>query len=242
MAKSKPRTLLLAVWFLLWPLLFWIFWTPIPYSFLKMTALLAIALLWLGALVIFPRGRPLCVVIFLAVLGVSLWPARPVDSARLTRSYVWSLFKYQNTPYVWGGENGRGIDCSGLIRRGFIDALLSQGWDQRNPALWRETAIIWWRDCSAREMKNGYSGRIEPRFAARSLNELDTTQLQIGDLAVMRSGVHVLAFVGGRSWIQADPNLVNGGDKVIVTEAPSRSGWFGQLVVICRWKMLDAKR
>ena len=80
---------------------------------------------------------------------------------------------------------------------------------------------------------------IEPLFAARSLNNLKTEQLQLGDLAVLQSGVHVLAFLGGKTWIQADPNLVNGGDMVFETTAPSSNGWFGQRVVICRWKSLQ---
>ena len=120
-----------------------------------------------------------------------------------------------------------------------IDALLAQGWQDANPALWREAAIVWWRDCSAGEMKRGYDGRIVPLFGARSLNALDTSRIQPGDLAVLQSGVHVLAFVGGHTWIQADPNLVNGGDKVIETAAPSKSGWFGHPVEICRWKIVS---
>lgn len=238
MASIKIRRALFVGWQCLWPLLFWFFWTPVPFAILKIATLLVIGLLWVGAVALFPRGRYLCGMLLLVVGGLAFWPSPPADSSELARTYVLGMWKYKNTPYVWGGENGRGIDCSGLMRRGFIDALLSQGWKTRNPSLWREAAI-WWRDCSAREMKNGYSGRIMPRFEARNLNDLDTAQLQIGDLAVMRSGVHVLAFVGGTSWIQADPNLANGGDKVIVTDAPSKSGWFSQKVMICRWKLLD---
>lgn len=240
MVKIKSRPYLTSSWLLLWPLIIWCFWTPIPFTFLKLAVLVSMTLLWVGAWALFPRGRRLCAIIVTLVLTISLWPSRPVDSAQLSRSYVAFLFRYQNTPYVWGGENARGIDCSGLIRRAMVDSLLSQGWKTRNPALWREAATIWWRDCSALEMKKGYSGRINQRFKTRRLNGLDTSQLQIGDLAVMGSGAHVLAFIGHNSWIQADPNLANGGNKVIVTEAPSESGWFGQGVVICRWKILDS--
>lgn len=227
------------LWLGCWLLLAWCLWTPIPSAALKVAALGAVALLITGALWLLPRARKgICVAL---VLGVALfcWPQHAVDSRQLARFYVAALRDYRGTRYVWGGENARGLDCSGLMRRGWMDALRRQGIQTRNPALWRVAATIWWRDCSAREMENGYGGRIVRRFESASLNALDTKRLQLGDLAVMRSGVHVLAFVGDGTWIQADPSLANGGDKVIETRAPSRSGWFNQKVVICRWQLLD---
>ena len=91
-------------------------------------------------------------------------------------------------------------------------------------------------------MKAGYGGRIVKLFPAPGLNKLSDARLQSGDLAVTASGVHVLAFIGEKTWIQADPNLVNGGDKVIETTAPTKNGWFGQKMVICRWRLLDENR
>ena len=216
----------------------WVIYMPIPFTALKIAALCSAVLLLLGVGVGFKHGKWFGLATLAIVAAFAFWPAQPTQPAELQTRYVAALSNYRGTRYVWGGENGRGIDCSGLIRRAMIDALLANGWERRDPASWREAALVWWRDCSANEMKIGYGGRIVPQFRAPSLNALDSKRLRPGDLAVLESGVHVLAFAGGRTWIQADPNLVNGGDKVIETTAPSRNGWFGQPVVICRWKSM----
>lgn len=229
------------VWLALWPIAAALTFWPISFGAGRALLVASAFFLWLGAWVLFNRYLGVKIVgILLAVLGaaIAFWPARPASKEQLRGLYLANLQKYRGTPYVWGGENARGIDCSGLIRRAWIDANLKAGTRDLNFSLWREAFSIWWRDCSAGEMKNGYGGRIVPLFAAPNLNQLDESQLQIGDLAVLQSGVHVLAFVGPKTWIQADPNLVNGGDQVILTKAPSKSGWFGQKVVICRWRAL----
>lgn len=240
--KIKLRRLGLVIWLLLWPLLAISLWTPISFGALRLGIVLTVFALWAGALTLFWKSRAVRVAGVLSgllVLGLGVFPARRADPEQLRLVYTDHLVRYGNTPYVWGGENGRGIDCSGLMRRALIDANLSVGWKTRDPALWREALALWWHDCSAREMQNGYGGKIRRRFAARSLNALDYKLLQPGDMAVMQSGVHVLAHLGNRNWIQADPNLSNGGDKVIETSAPSKNGWFGLPVVIVRWKQLD---
>lgn len=239
MKTSKKRA---AFWIggaILSSFLQWTMWTPIAFGFLKIAALLTIfaliGLIGFG----FKRGRWALLIFAISGFLVAFWPAQTPDSAQLRAAYVRSLQSYRGTRYVWGGENARGIDCSGLIRRAMMDALVSQGWQTQNPSLWREAVAIWWRDCSAHAMKQGYGGRISTVWEAKNLNSLPYSRLQIGDLAILQSGVHVLAFVGGKTWIQADPNLVNGGDKVILTSAPSKNGWFGQKIVVCRWDILN---
>lgn len=217
----------------------WTVYTPIPFTLLKIAALVCVGLLFLGVVFGWRHGKWVGFGSAALLASLMLWPAKAPDVPGLRSRYIAALNSYSGTPYVWGGENGRGIDCSGLMRRAMIDALWSQGWARQDAGCWREAVHIWWRDCSAREMKAGYDGRIAELFPAKSLNALDTSSLQPGDLAVLKSGVHVLAFVGGQTWIQADPNLANGGDKVIHTTAPSKNGWFGQSVVICRWKILS---
>jgi hypothetical protein len=216
----------------------WTAYTPIPFTYLKWASLLGLLLLVSGISLGFKHGKWFGLSVVLGLLIVTLWAAQPSRAPDLQSSFVTSLLAYRETPYVWGGENGRGIDCSGLIRRAMINALLAQGWKTHDPSLWREAAFIWWNDCSANEMKNGYSGRIQPIFETRSLNSLNESQLKTGDIAVLKSGVHVLAYVGKGTWIQADPNLANGGGKVIETSVPSRNGWFGQRVIMCRWEIL----
>ena len=217
----------------------WTIYTPIPFTFLKIASIACASLLLLSITFSWRYGKWIGIGSLVLLALLALWPSPKPDSPELRIKYLAALNAYSGTPYVWGGENGRGIDCSGLMRRAMMDALMKQGFERKNPGCFREAAHIWWRDCSAHEMGRGYGGRIEVLFPARSLNALDTSSLHAGDLAVLKSGVHVLAFVGGKTWIQADPNLVNGGDKVIHTTAPSRNGWFGQAVVICRWKILS---
>jgi hypothetical protein len=241
--KSKMRMPLLVIWFSLLGFVVFVLWTPIPFQSLKIAFLLSILCIITGAYYLFCRQRTLIGVVgLLVVLGsvvIGFWPQQAHSIPKLQSAYVASLRSYIGTKYVWGGENARGIDCSGLVRRAMLDALLSRGWQEKNPSLWRSAAEIWWNDCAARNMKEGEDGRYGEQFAASNLNQLAYSRLSIGDLAVTKSGVHVLAFVGGKTWIQADPNLVNGGDKVILTTAPSESGWFKQGIVICRWTLLN---
>ncbi len=241
MRKIPARRALLGLWLLGWPLLAFALWFPISFGALRLFIAILCLCLWGGALGLFWPRRPVRVVVAALGLGVAFvtfWPHQRDEGPILQKSYRHELALYLDTPYVWGGENRRGIDCSGLVRRALIDANLKQGFFTRNPALWREAFAIWWRDCSAREMKNGYGGRIQTLFAAPSLNDLNYGALKSGDLAVMQSGVHVLAYLKEGTWIQADPNAVSG-DKVILTHAPSKNGWFSQPVVICRWRQLE---
>ncbi len=58
-----------------------------------------------------------------------------------------------------------------------------------------------------------------------------TLALLPGDLAITENGIHVLAYLGGDEWIQAEPNL----GAVIVLAAPSENIWYNQDVWIMRW-------
>ena len=55
----------------------------------------------------------------------------------LRQKYVDSLVRYEGTKYVWDGENRLGIDCSGLVRKGLIDAAVRAGISTWNPRLIR---------------------------------------------------------------------------------------------------------
>ena len=239
------RRLLLGLWLALWPFLLWALWTPISFGALRLAIVVAVVGLCFLPLAQSPRSRAARIAgaVFL-LLGstLALWPAKFRDPHELRSIYLQRLLAYRNTPYVWGGENARGLDCSGLMRRALVDANVEEGFRTRNPALWREAFALWWNDCSALEMKNGYGGKLRPRFPASNLNEIPNARLQPGDLAVTQNGVHVLAFVGGKTWVEADPNLAQGGDKVILVKSPSRNGWFQMPVQIMRWTQLDASQ
>lgn len=59
-----------------------------------------------------------------------------------------------------------------------------------------------------------------------------------GDMAVTSSGVHVLAYLGERTWIEADPNELQG-NRVIRVKTPTRNAWFNMPVHIMRWRQFD---
>jgi hypothetical protein len=166
-----------------------------------------------------------------------LAPGRAVDTAGLSRAYVQSLQKYEGVEYVWGGETARGIDCSGLIRRGLIDANWQQGWRTLNPALVRQSINMWWHDCSAKALKEEYRGWTQTLFTSNSLNTLDATRLQAGDIAVTSNGVHTLAYLGNNTWIEADPKAW----KVLRLRTPTDNAWFNLPVHLLRWTQLDNK-
>ncbi len=168
------------------------------------------------------RGRAAWAVFTGCVVVVFSWPSPPAADAALRDAYVAHLRAYVGTPYVWGGENSRGIDCSGLVRRAFIDAHLACA--LRGPSPWhlRRACSLWWNDESAKAL--GAADRSTTRLvrSAASINDLDVRPLRLGDLAVTQDGVHVLAYVGGDEWISADPDR----RRVVTDVTPAEGPWF----------------
>ncbi|MES2597000.1 MAG: NlpC/P60 family protein [Verrucomicrobiota bacterium] len=179
-------------------------------------------------------------VLFLAVLGLVtgflLLPGKKeISRLELGQAYLEELRSFEGVPYVWGGENVRGIDCSGLVRRTWADTLLVHGIRHLDPALVRTAAYIWWHDLSARALRDQECGLTRRGLEARSVNELDPSLLSPGDLVATQDGVHIMAYLGKALWIEADP----GADRVIVEQAPSsRNPWFVTPVVLLQWREL----
>ena len=148
------------------------------------------------------------------------------------------LLTYEKVPYVWGGESKRGIDCSGLMRCALIDAEVRRGITSLNPSLVRAGFSLWWNDCSARAMKDEFQGRTHLLFTVDSINQIDSAEIKPGDIAVTSSGVHVLAYVGNKTWIEADPNE-GAGHQVIEVKTPARNAWFNMPVHVMRWRELE---
>jgi len=170
------------------------------------------------------------------VIGFACWPGTfSVPADELRSAYLAALQRYQGVRYVWGGESPLGIDCSGLIRRGMIDALFRRAVTHFEPATFREASKLWWRDCSAQDLGKGAQGRTVSVTSTTSLNTLDAASIQPGDLAVTASGVHVLAHLGGGEWIQADAYPM----RVIRVRAPSKDPWFDVPMNIVRWQWLE---
>jgi hypothetical protein len=83
-----------------------------------------------GALCLFWKikvTRVACVTAFTLIGVLLVMPGREYSRSALCQRYVECLKQYEGAPYVWGGESARGIDCSGLVRRGLIDANFQNG-------------------------------------------------------------------------------------------------------------------
>jgi hypothetical protein len=228
------------LWLALWPITLFLVLSPIQSRATRAAFLFGVLALWFGLLLFSWRRKPiriLCCGIAIFVLLIFTVPGRVPRKQILLQQYVNSLRSYERTPYVWGGENHLGIDCSGLIRKGMIDANVKNGVVELNPGLLREALALWWFDCSARAMRNGYRNQSELVSKARRINDISQAILQPGDFAVTADGVHVLGYLGKNLWIEADPSK----NQVIIVRAPNKESiWFDVPVVIRRWKQLGS--
>ena len=211
---------------------------PVSTGALRAGELLCLFGLW-GVMLLLVWGRR---VARYALLGVTLCalaflasPGGTGDAAALRGGYVDSLSEYGGTKYVWGGEGRFGIDCSGLVRRGLIDADFRRGLVTANPKLIRDAASLWWHDSSAKTLLAGYGGRTREILAAPSINELDHSRLLPGDIAVTADGLHTLAYSGDRTWIEADPIPM----RVVKVSVPSGVTWFKVPVHVMRWRQFE---
>lgn len=131
---------------------------------------------WLGLFGLYWRHRVLRVTLFGITLlcgGVLALPARhPPDAATLRKDYLTALRRYDGVSYYWGGENFNGIDCSGLIRRGLIDALFLHGIYSLDPGPVRQAFYLWWHDTTAKTF-----GQQPNEFTVQILDTLSVNQL-----------------------------------------------------------------
>lgn len=183
-----------------------------------------------------PKARWLLIAFYVLIAVFLIYPARlPRDRSALRTAYGDALRAYSGTRYVWGGEGRFGIDCSGLVRKGLEDALTRQGFFKLNPALIREGNSLYWNDTTAKVIGEGYSGRTFLVTTCPSLNGLDYSLLMPGDLAVTTNGVHIMAYLGSKTWIAADP----GEGKVTSFVIPEKNNaCFSMPMNIVRWDIL----
>ncbi len=176
------------------------------------------------------------VAVYGLVGGFLLLPGGPVDAGVLENTYAARLVAYRGVPYVWGGEGGWGIDCSGLVRRAMEDSLVLTGLRTGNPRAIREGVGLWWDDATAKEMGRGYAGRMKEVTTCESLNGLAEPPLRPGDVAVTKSGGHVMAYVGNHVWAGADPSE----QKVTLFTTPGeKNAYFLEPMNIMRWIVLE---
>lgn len=205
---------------------------------LRLAYLTCLAGVWCGSLILAWKRRLLRSMLLMApvLAGVLFFlPAKPVDGEDLRTDFVRRLAGYEGVKYFWGGESARGIDCSGLPRKAFRDALFAYGFRHFNSRALRAGVAQWWFDASAEALSHGYRSATVPIGISGTLRDLDFRALKPGDLAVTAGGVHVLVYLGDHRWIQADPM----GAKVVVEDArTTENGWFGSAVTLHRWSML----
>lgn len=241
-ARGKTKSLkaqLWLRWLFLWPVMLGLLLYPVSNLILR-TSILFIGVLLVGG-ILFSSWRlrwlrfPIVAIVLIAAIFLVL-PGRSPQPAQLRQRYLNALESYLGTRYIWGGEGRLGIDCSGLVRGGLINALYAQSFTSCNPEAARQAIRLWWNDCSARALGEEYQNFTRHLFDAAALNELTPEQIQPGDIAVTEDGLHVLAYLGNQVWIQAEPNL----KQVIKLQSPSTNEWFQTPVRLMRWQVLDS--
>lgn len=207
---------------------------PVEYRLSRLVMVAGICGTWAGALVLWwaRKGARLALIVagILPIVALCL-PGRSPDPDRFAEDYSRTLRLFRGVRYVWGGEGFLGIDCSGLARKGLVWAQLLHGFRTLNGRPIRSAVELWWYDCSARSLRDGYRRWTVQLFHHDSIATVDHARLRPGDLAVTADGVHVLAYLGNRTWIEADP----GAGKVIEIVLPTDNPWFKVPVVFVRW-------
>ena len=211
---------------------------PIRFTILRAVLVADAAVLWCPLPLIF-RSKPVRAVYYVAsiyMIGlISIARLQSSDPEELRQQYVRHLQQYAGTRYIWAGENARGIDCSGLVRAGLIDADIELGVRKWNASLTREGISLWWHDCSANALKQQYRGNTIPVMDVASLNTADYSKILPGDISVTDSGEHTLAYLGNKLWIEADPVA----NRVRTVSIPSSEGFFNREMRILRWRQLS---
>lgn len=193
---------------------------------------------WVGITILLWRRKALRAgILMLPLLAVApfMLPGNEIETEVLRQDYVRRLAEFEGTGYYWGGENSRGIDCSGLPRRAFRDALLAYGIRHLNGPAFRGYIEHWWFDASAKALGEGYRNYTIPLGVTGTIQEMDYDPLLPGDLAVTTNGIHILAYAGDGQWIQADPGI---GAVATLDGRTDDNGWFRTPVTTHRWQKL----
>lgn len=211
---------------------------PVHSTALKLAFLGCLLAAWAGLTLLVWKYKPLraCSLILPLLLAIPfLLPGTRIDPDALRKDYVRRMAAFEGTCYFWGGENSRGIDCSGLPRRAFRDALLAYGLRYMNGHAFRGYLEQWWYDASAKALAKGYRGYTTPLGITGTIRGMPYDYLLPGDLAITANGIHVLAYAGDGKWIQADPGI---GAVATQDGRTSENGWFDSKVTTHRWNLL----
>ena len=212
---------------------------PINRTILKVGFLFGLGMAWAGFLYFFWKKKPVRIALFCIpsfCLLLLILPGGKIDASKLRQEYVDRLSALEGTKYVWGGESSNGIDCSGLPRRAYRDALLAYGLRNFNGQALRAYVEQWWFDASAEALGQGHRNYTSSLGVEDTIQKMDYTELQPGDLAVTFNGVHILAYLGNDQWIQSDPDV---GQVVTLDGRKDSNGWFQMHMKTHRWKLLE---
>lgn len=230
--KNKQRLLIL--WGIVLAIVSGLIWYPVWWGIIRLGIVIGLASLWFGGIYIvwhYKAVRAACLLITLAAAALLL-PGDNGDPEEIRDLYIEKIKAYEGVKYVWGGKNARGIDCAGLVRKGYIDANVSLGIKTFNPKLVRRAFFVWWYDCAADALGDGYKNMTIKVTEAGSIPELENTQ-QPGDLIVgLPDGFHVLAYLGDDQWIEADPIA---GQVITISTTQKSAQWAGIPVRLVRW-------
>ncbi len=184
---------------------------PMRSTLIRLATLALCSLLGLGLLALTWKTKRIRYSLLALCLAGAVFVSLPYSPKRdieaLRGIYVSKLKSYDGTRYVWGGENHLGIDCSGLVRIGLADALFEYGLRRMDPSAIRSGFYLWWHDSNAVDL--GKAASLHTILLGDgSLTKLSAGRNQLaGDLAVTQAGSHVLVYLGGDLWIEAEPSV-----------------------------------
>lgn len=215
-------------------------WMPIVSGIVRAAILSHTMMVCLGLLILSSRYRKafaaLTIGAILMAITLLLRREATFDQAALREKIVSELQAHLGVPYVWGGENSRGIDCSGLPRNAFRAAALESSFFGANGQLAIASINLWWHDTSAEALGEGYRDFTTRLFKADSVISIDHSRILPGDFAITANGVHAICYLGNYRWIHASPDA----GKVIQVDARDTDDhWFKVPVKIVRWAILE---
>lgn len=186
---------------------------------LKRLAVIIFGVLSLLSLFILIQKRKKLRIAYVSVLVIiaiiMMLNGKKISPDEMRSEYINVLKSYEGTRYVWGGEGRLGVDCSGLIRKALIDTNIKLGLENLSQQYIRRGIYLWFNDFSAQAVRDGYKHLAIKVCDVENLRIADYSKINQGDVAVTESGAHIIAYIGNRKWIEADPYE----KKVIVINA-----------------------